>query len=57
MPRGIPKPKETMSDLLAKFVDMTPAPVEPLSKEEITAMRPKLRASYTEFVKRKRKRA
>lgn len=54
MPKGYPKPKETMTDLLAKFTDMTPVP---LSKEEVTAMRPKLRASYNEFVKRKRKRA
>jgi hypothetical protein len=53
MPRGTPNPKETIADLLGRFM----APVEPLSKEAATALRPKVRAAYTEFVKRKRKRA
>jgi hypothetical protein len=54
MSKGVPKPKETMAELLARFVDF---PAYAPSQAELTNERPKLRAAYTEFVKRKRKRA
>lgn len=53
MPKGYPKPKETMTDLLSRFMEDLPPPNE----AEVTANRPKLRAAYTEFKKRKKARA